>query len=300
MTGKINVIFNENIQKIGNVFLCELEKRGIKECEPCVFRLETELSLEQEEYVIEKNGDAVVFRAGSEKGLIFAIGRFFRKSEINGSTAYILPLLYGSFKPEKAVRGHQIGYRACTNTYDAWDEKQYYTYMLEMMLYGANMAEFIPDQPENELMTDSRRMLISCVESADRLGMYTSLWYPNDNLSPEETAAKRREIISDIPSLDVLFIPGSDPGDYPVKELMERVKLIAHEVHKVSGCKIFVSAQAPHNSPTWGDDFIEEMEKLPEEIDGVIMGPNHAMPLPELRARVPERYPIRMYNDITH
>lgn len=300
MAEKINVIFNENTQKSGNIFLSELERKGVKECEPGDFYLETDGALEPEEYTVEKTEKGLVLCAGSEKGLIFAIGRFFRKSEIEGEKAVIMPSLYGTFKPEKSVRGHQIGYRACTNSYDAWDEKQYERYMLEMMLYGANMAEFIPDQPENELMTDSRLMLISCVETADRLGMYTSLWYPNDDLSPEETALKRRQVISDIPSLDVLFIPGSDPGDYPVNELMDRVKRIARQVHEVSDCKIFVSAQAPHNSPTWGDDFIEEMNKLPGEIDGVIMGPNHAMPLPELRERVPQRYPIRMYNDITH
>ena len=42
------------------------------------------------------------------------------------------------------------------------------------------------------------------------------------------------------------------------------------------------------------------MEKLPDEIDGIITGPNCAMPLHELRKRLPMKYPIRLYPDITH
>ena len=47
-------------------------------------------------------------------------------------------------------------------------------------------------------------------------------------------------------------------------------------------------------------ELIEELEKEPDEIDGLIMGPNHAFPMHELRAKTPQKYPMRFYPDITH
>lgn len=64
--------------------------------------------------------------------------------------------------------------------------------------------------------------------------------------------------------------------------------------------KIWISAQAPHEYPDWGEKFIEEIGKEPDFIEGVIYGPNHAMPLETLRKVTPEKYPIRFYPDVTH
>ena len=63
---------------------------------------------------------------------------------------------------------------------------------------------------------------------------------------------------------------------------------------------MYPSAQAPHKYHDWGDALIKELEKEPEEIDGLIMGPNHAFPMHELRAKTPQKYPMRFYPDITH
>ena len=60
------------------------------------------------------------------------------------------------------------------------------------------------------------------------------------------------------------------------------------------------SAQQPHSIPAWGEDLIKELEKLPDEIDGIITGPNRAFEIDELRRRLPAKYPIRLYPDITH
>ena len=42
------------------------------------------------------------------------------------------------------------------------------------------------------------------------------------------------------------------------------------------------------------------MKLLPDEIDGVITGPNRAFTLDTLRRLLPSKYPIRLYPDITH
>ena len=64
--------------------------------------------------------------------------------------------------------------------------------------------------------------------------------------------------------------------------------------------ELWPSAQAPHEYDDWGDRFIKEMAKLPEEIDGVVYGPNHPFTLDTMRRSIDLKYPIRYYPDVGH
>ena len=46
--------------------------------------------------------------------------------------------------PAYPIRGHQLGYRARANSYDAWDAEKYQQYIRELMLFGTNCIENIP------------------------------------------------------------------------------------------------------------------------------------------------------------
>ena len=51
----------------------------------------------------------------------------------------------------------------------------------------------------------------------------------------------------------------------------------------------------------WMDEFLGILKnQQPAWLSGVVFGPQVRMSLPELRAAVPQRYPIRHYPDITH
>ena len=53
--------------------------------------------------------------------------------------------------------------------------------------------------------------------------------------------------------------------------------------------------------PAWMDEFLDILKnQQPAWLSGVVYGPQVRMSLPELRAAVPARYPIRHYPDITH
>ncbi len=82
---------------------------------------------------------------------------------------------------------------------------------------------------------------------------------------------------------------------------LDRSKKISkiYKKHHPEG-EMHISAQAPHCHKNWGEIFIHELKKQPDEIDTIIMGPNHAYPIHELREKVPSRYPLRFYPDITH
>ncbi len=241
------------------------------------------------------------------RGFIYGYSLFLRKSEYSGKSITLLEKIEGKYIPKKKIRGHQIGYRGTPNTYDAWDINQYFRYYLDMMAFGCNICEHIPYQKgvseRNKLMRfDEEQLLIEASAKADLLDMDVSLWFPNNsNETEQEALARREKLFKRIPRLDVVFPPGGDPGQLYADDYLDRCIKISkilkkHHPH----AKMFPSAQKPHEYPDWGFAFIEEMQRLPAEIDGVIMGPNHAFPLHELRKRLPEKYPIRFYPDITH
>ena len=258
-------------------------------------------------YEIAKRGECLDFSAFGIRGFIYCIGRLLRKSEIQDNKIIIPDDLCGKFAPDMKIRGHQLGYRTTPNTYDAWDYEQYRRYYLDLMFFGMNTVEHIPYQSgkskRNSLMKyDEEEFLVKGCEIADEFDLDVSLWHPNYDNETDESAAKRRgELYSKIKRLDYVFIPGGDPGNLPADVFMSRCKAISKALkksHPAAG--LWPSVQAPHEYDNWGEVFTNEIQKLPDEIDGVIYGPNHAFPLDEVRKRIPDKYPLRFYPDITH
>ncbi len=62
--------------------------------------------------------------------------------------------------------------------------------------------------------------------------------------------------------------------------------------------KVWVSPQG--FSTDWMNEFIAILKTEPDWLAGVVFGPQVRIPLPQLRDLVPDRYPIRLYPDITH
>ena len=46
--------------------------------------------------------------------------------------------------PKYPLRGHQLGYRPKTNSYDAWDLPQWEQYYRDLAVFGCNAVELIP------------------------------------------------------------------------------------------------------------------------------------------------------------
>ncbi len=299
-------------QKSAEILAAEIEARGFT---PCIcadsgtadFAFITNETPAKDEYSLSCGNASVSVTASGIRGFIFGIGMLLRKAvKADGSFA-LCEDITGNYKPDKRIRGHQIGYRTTPNTYDAWSYEDYRRYYLDMMFFGSNTVEHIPYEKgvskRNRLMKyDEEEFLIEASRMADEFDLDVSVWHPNnDGETVDGAAERRRKIYETMPRLDVVFPPGGDPGDFEADEFVARCKAISKALKEVHpNAQMWPSAQQPHSVPTWGEDFINELEKLPDEIDGVIMGPNHAFPLDILRRRVPGKYPIRLYPDITH
>ena len=258
-------------------------------------------------YGIDCGENAVTICASGIRGFIYGVGMFLRKIVPVCGVPVLTEDISGSCSPDKSIRGHQIGYRTTPNTYDAWSYEDYRRYYLDMMFFGTNTVEHIPYErgvsKRNRLMKyDEEEFLVKASEMADEYDLDVSLWHPNNDGETVEFAAERRgRLYETVPRLDVVFPPGGDPGEYGADEFVLRCKEISKALKKVHpNAQMWPSAQQPHSVPDWGEVFIGEMEKLPDEIDGIITGPNHAFDLETLRRRLPSKYPIRLYPDITH
>ena len=280
---------------------------AVTEKESANFRFLTDSEIHRDGYDIVVDGNSVTVCASGIRGFIYGFGMFLRKLVPVCGVPSLAEDITGKYRADKRIRGHQVGYRTTPNTYDAWTYDDYRRYYLDMMFFGTNTVEHIPYEKgvsrRNRLMKyDEEEFLVKATEMADEFDLDVSLWHPNnDGKTVEEAAERREKIYETLSRLDVVFPPGGDPGEFYPDEFIKRCKAISKALKKSHpDAQMWPSAQQPHSIPTWGEEFIEEMEKLPEEIDGVIHGPNHAFDLETLRRRLPSKYPIRLYPDITH
>lgn len=265
----------------------------------------TDERLERDEYQIKELPQRLELYAAGIRGLIFACGYFLRKTIVENGEIILIKSIEGQYLPQKKIRGHQLGYRPTPNAYDAWDYEQYRRYYIDLMFFGCNTCEHIPSEGQDErnslMKYDPDEFAENTARHADALDMDLSFWYPNSIDNFDEALAARKAFFERIVRIDAVFSPGGDPGRYRADEFLNRVVKISRLLKSIHPeAKMWPSAQAPHEFSTWGEVFLTEISKLPDEIDGVIAGPNHALPLDELRRRLPNKYPIRFYPDITH
>ncbi len=242
-----------------------------------------------------------------------------------------LPDLSIQTAPAKEMRGSQIGYRAKTNAYDAWDKETYAQYIREQALFGASAIEFLPpstdDAPENEIMQyPILEMLAHTVQVAHDLGLSVWLWYPNlfenhsgypvpasgflpetDEKAKELNEILRQEdqqrhtVLSSLVCVDHILVPGGDPGSLDAPDLFaacERLANILHQYHPHA--KVWISPQVMRHGQEFTDEFYRQVAKKPAWLAGVCHAPwcNHTMAA--CREKTPADLPIRNYPDICH
>lgn len=309
---RFNIFYESGSDTAARVLENELKSRvgatvkTVSEPENADFLLLLDLSIPRDGYRIDR-AEAVSLYASGVRGHVYAVGMLLRKAVKSENGIYFADDITGNYVPDKEIRGHQLGYRSKPNTYDAWDLDDYRRYYLDLMFFGVNTVEHIPYEDgvskRNRLMKyDEEELLVEAAAIADEYDLDVSVWQPNNNGETlEEAASRRGRLYERVPRLDAVFPPGGDPGDLEASEFVERCRAISRELKRSHpDAKMWPSVQQPHSKPHWGEDFIALLEALPEEIDGVITGPNKAFELDELRRRVPEKYPIRFYPDITH
>jgi hypothetical protein len=256
-------------------------------------------------------GAATVLVLGADaRGVLFGVGRLLRELDMTARSLRVPAALSIVSTPQVALRGHQLGYRPKTNAYDAWDVPMWEQYIRDLTIFGCNAIELIP--PRSDDAPDSPHfplrqidMMVEMSRLADEYGLDVWIWYPaldkdyGDPKQVEFAVGEWAEVFRKLPRINAIFVPGGDPGHTQPKHLMallERQTASLRKYHPAAG--MWVSPQG--FTKVWMDEFYQILGTGPAWLTGVVFGPQVRDSLPTLREKVPARYPIRRYPDITH
>lgn len=263
--------------------------------------------------VVKRNGerDAVFVVGNDARGVLFGVGRLLRLLRMKRDSISLPADIDLTTPPRYPLRGHQLGYRPKTNSYDGWSLPMWEQYIRDLAVFGCNAVELIPprsdDDPDSpHFPLPPMQMMEALSRLLDEYGMDVWIWYPamdSDYTDPQTVAAaleERAEVFRRLPRIDAVFVPGGDPGHTPPKVLMALLEKQTQSLHRFHPqAQMWVSPQG--FSQAWLDEFLAILHhESPEWLTGVVYGPQVRVSLPRLRALVPARYPLRHYPDITH
>ncbi len=264
----------------------------------------------KEGFTIAAEGNRVRVEGNDERGLLFGVGRLLQKLQVERNRADLPDGYRETTAPKVAIRGHQLGYRPKTNSYDAWDVPQWDQYIRELAVFGTNAIELIPPRSDDDddsphFPLPKMDMMVEMSRICDEYGLDVWIWYPaldEDYSKPAtvEFALKEwADVFRKLPRIDAVFVPGGDPGHTHPKFLMPMLEKQTASLRKFHPkAQMWVAPQG--FSTEWLQSFYEILRAEPKWLDGVVFGPQIRVSLAQLRASVPARYPIRHYPDITH
>ena len=249
----------------------------------------------------------VVVRGRDGRGVLFGVGRLLRSLELGQGKTRLGAGFGVSESPDVPIRGHQIGYRARANSWDAWTVAQFDQHFRELAIFGANCIENIPfedNDPSPHFKLPREEMNQRIAGLCDQYDLDHWVWVPVQVALPnaplEAAFLQRQEAFyKACKRLDAVFVPGGDPGDNHAKELLPFLEKMAATLAKHHPrAKVWLSLQG--FKPLDVDHFYAYVDaKNPAWLGGVVMGPS-SPPLEETRQRLTASYPIRWYPDITH
>jgi hypothetical protein len=253
----------------------------------------------------------VVYVEGfDERGVLYGVGKLLRSLRMTKLRVEVPGHLEFASSPKYPLRGHQLGYRPKTNSYDGWTVPLWDQYIRELALFGCNFIELIPPRSDDDddsphFTLPKKEMMIEMSRICDEYGLDVWVWYPamerdySDAATVEREIAAWAEIFKVLPRVDAVFVPGGDPGHTEPKYMMALLEKQTHNLRQYHPHgQMWMSPQS--FTQAWFDEFLDILKSEPAWLAGVVFGPQNRLDLPTLRKLVPERYPIRLYPDITH
>lgn len=257
------------------------------------------------------SGSPVVLVEGAgERGVLYGVGGLLRSLGMSRLRVGLDGPLDISTAPQYALRGHQLGYRPKTNAYDGWNPQMWEQYYRDLAVFGTNAVELIPPRSDDEASSPHfslppMQMMVEMSRLADDYGLDVWVWYPamdKDYSNPatvELAISQWGEVFKALPRINAVFVPGGDPGHSEPKvllDLLEKQTQNLHRAHPAAG--MWMSPQSFDED--WTNEFFDLIHQEPPWLTGIVYGPQMRIDASELRRRLPQRYPIRLYPDITH
>jgi hypothetical protein len=261
--------------------------------------------------VDQSRGSPLVAVAGNDaRGVLFGIGHLLRTMRMEKRDIKLPADFKIATAPHYPVRGHQLGYRPKTNSFDGWTLAIWEQYIRDLAVFGANAIELIPPRSDDDddsphFPLPPMEMMVGMSKLCADYGLDVWIWYPamdKDYGDPKTVDFALREwgeVFKKLPRIDAVFVPGGDPGHTQPRHLMnllEKQTQVLRRYHPKA--TMWMSPQSFDRA--WMDEFLDMMKTEPAWLAGIVYGPQTRLTLPQLRAAISKKYPIRHYPDITH
>jgi hypothetical protein len=102
-----------------------------------------------EGYQLHSAGNRVEIAGNDERGVLFGVGGLLRALEMRRDSVTLPRALDVATAPKYKLRGHQLGYRPKTNSYDGWNVPMWEGYIRDLAVFGANAIELIPPRSDD-------------------------------------------------------------------------------------------------------------------------------------------------------
>jgi hypothetical protein len=117
------------------------------------------------------------------RGALFAAGRLLRLLDLGRDKVQFDRTTSFATAPQVPLRGHQLGYRPKTNSYDAWTLAMWEQYFRDMIVFGMNAVELIPPRSDDDgdsphFPTPPMDMMVAMSQLASDYGLEVWVWYP--------------------------------------------------------------------------------------------------------------------------
>ncbi|MHC4574531.1 MAG: beta-N-acetylhexosaminidase family protein [Planctomycetota bacterium] len=117
-----------------------------------------------------------------ERGALFAAGRLLRLLDMDRDRLELAGDVRISTAPKYSLRGHQVGYRPKTNSYDGWTVQMWEQYFRDLVVFGTNAVELIPPRSDDDADSPhfpkpKLEMMIAMSQLADDYGLDVWIWY---------------------------------------------------------------------------------------------------------------------------
>ena len=264
----------------------------------------------REGYRISIAGKTVSITGNDARGVLFGVGYLLRTLHLAKHYIAVPSSLSVSTVPKYPLRGHQLGYRPKTNSYDGWTLPMWEQYIRDLAVFGTNAIELIP--PRSDDAADSPHFPLPQIDTmigmsriCDEYGLDVWIWYPamDENYADLKTVEfalnEWGEVFKKLPRVDAVFVAGGDPGHTQPRYLMNLLEKQTANLHRYHAkATMWVAPQS--FTEEWMNEFLEIVRTEPKWLSGIVYGPQTRLSLPQLRAAIPKKYPLRHYPDITH
>jgi len=254
-------------RKIQELSRCEIDVGASSKKNKICLQIINKIEHEEGYSIMKDRSNSTYYISGkTDRGVLFGVGRFLRDvMNVEFYQSYGTSLQKRCVAPEEVrivsspdyrMRQHQIAYRPKTNAYDAFTAQQMRDEVTDLALFGTNGIEMIPpgidDAMQSPHFTISwTKMLHVVSEWCDLLDVNVSMWYPAffKNYDDPDTSIKAEahwnEIFSSLKRLDVLFVPGGDPGGRAAPEFFNVVERQSKFLRSrfFPACEVWVSSQ---------------------------------------------------------